>query len=86
MSARPATREQVRLGSAINQNTGTLSLLKARGAVLQSYFLKERVVTTFGWRHDARYSRSKMPFRLASDGIQVDPQVDRWVEGDWGVG
>jgi outer membrane receptor protein involved in Fe transport len=81
-----ATREPVLLGSAINQNTGTLSLLKARGAVLQSFFLKERVVTTLGWRHDARYSRSKQALRLTSDGINVDPRFDRWVEGDWGVG
>ncbi len=79
-------RESLEIGLATNANAGTFTVLKSRGAVLQSNFLKNRVITTFGWRHDERFSKSRAPMLLLNDGFTLDPASDRWADGDWGEG
>jgi outer membrane receptor protein involved in Fe transport len=79
-------REQAQLGWTTQSNSGTYTILKSRGAILQSHLLNDRVVTTFGWRHDARYSKGRAPYMLLQDGITLDPASDRWNDAGWGVG
>ncbi len=80
--------ERATLGSAaINlTNTGVREEYKAPGAILQSHWLKGRLVTTFGWREDARYRKVKAPLRLLSDGATIDPSSDVFPADDWLVG
>ena len=56
--------EQVRVGTAIASDgsaTGGIknsrTILKSEGAVLQSFLLRDRLITTFGLRRDRSYSR-----------------------------
>ena len=78
--------EAVELGTVISANGGSLNLLKSRGAILQSHWLGDRLITTFGWRHDARYSRNKAAFLLQQDGVHLDPSSDRWADTNWTEG
>jgi outer membrane receptor protein involved in Fe transport len=78
--------ETVQLGSAILNNGGSLSIFKNRGAILQSHWLNDHLVTTLGWRYDERYRRIMTPIRLLSDGVNLDPASDQWATGDWGFG
>jgi len=80
------TREPVKLGLVTKGNSGSLTLLKSRGAILQSHLLQDRVITTVGWRRDERYSKSRAPFLFENDGVTLDPGSDRWADGDWNVG
>ena len=79
-------REPVQLGWGTTANGGTYTILKSRGAILQSHLLKDRVVSTFGWRYDERYSMGRAPFMFLQDGITLDPTSDRWSDAGWGVG
>ena len=78
-------REPARLGLvAITSSTsGTKSILKTRGGVLQSHLLGERLVTTFGLRDDAIYSKGGAPVRLNPDGMTFDDSVNHWALGDY---
>ncbi len=70
-------------------NSGSISWteLKTRGVTLQNRFLKNRIVTTFGLRHDARYSRPGSQPALNPDGYTVDEgSFLRWAPGDWTLG
>ena len=79
-------REPVELGLAADTNGGTFTILKSRGAILQSNLLGDRLITTFGWRHDARYARNKSAILLQRDGVHLDPSSDRWANTNWSVG
>ncbi|MDO8543041.1 MAG: TonB-dependent receptor plug domain-containing protein [Opitutaceae bacterium] len=83
-------QEPAELGSAYFSGGGgsnNWTILKSRGAILQSHFLKDRIVTTFGWRHDARYSRGGGPIRLLPDGIALDEaSFHSWSTNNWNVG
>lgn len=79
-------QESAELGTVVGFNTGSLAILKSWGGVLQSYLLKDRVVTTVGWRRDVRHDRSKRPLRLLPDGVTLDPISDEWASGDWQSG
>jgi len=54
-------------------NSGSRSILKARGVTVQSFFLNDRVITTFGARKDQTYQMSR-PNRLplTIDGRSLD--------------
>lgn len=65
-------------GAASLQN-----LIKTRGLVLQSSLLQDRLVFTFGKRHDDNYNKFQLPAVLKPDGYEFDyAAMDGWV-GDW---
>ncbi|MDO8541961.1 MAG: TonB-dependent receptor plug domain-containing protein [Opitutaceae bacterium] len=83
--------EQAKLGSGYwfdSVSGWSRSLLKTNGAVLQSHFLKDRVVTTFGWRKDHTFNHGAAdPMYLSGpDGVFLDPSSldvlddDGWVK------
>ncbi|WP_414662645.1 TonB-dependent receptor plug domain-containing protein [Horticoccus sp. 23ND18S-11] len=57
-----------------NNNGWTYNLLKTHGAALQSFMLKDRVVTTFGLRKDRTWDRNPAPriFTFGPDGYGQD--------------
>lgn len=77
-------------GSAGSSNSKTI--LKAVGAVAQSSFWEDRLVTTFGLREDKQYQKSGYIYTVpgsssttavAADGISFVPQVVNWAPGDY---
>ena len=83
-------QEPAELGQAYFSGGGgsnNWNILKTRGAILQSHLLRDRIVTTFGWRHDARYSRAGAPIRILPDGATLDEaSFHAWSPNDWNVG
>jgi outer membrane receptor protein involved in Fe transport len=82
--------ETIQYGSASGEAVGggnkTQSILRSRGAVVQSHWLRDRVVTTFGRRFDKRSSRSGAP-PVFRDAISIDEDVyNTWANADWAVG
>ena len=70
-------------GNSFSQRT----VVKSRGAILQSHLFEDRLVTTIGLRNDRRFSRSGNPFRLQPDGVTIDhAATDGWAPGDWNLG
>lgn len=68
---------------------GTNTVLKTYGAVLQSHFLGDRLVTTFGMREDKVYARfgvadsTAAPF-INPDGLTYNfANINRWQNADW---
>jgi hypothetical protein len=63
------------------------TLLKSEGAIVQSHLLKDRVVTTFGYRKDARYGKGGRSLTLLPDGSTIDmTHYDEWSTADWQYG
>jgi hypothetical protein len=61
-----------------------LKIQKTQGAVLQSHWLKDRVVTTFGLRRDEVFTKQGVNAQLLADGITHDYAHDsQWAEGDY---
>lgn len=81
------TTENATLGPAVASgggNSNNRQILKTEGAVLQSYFLKDRVVTTLGMRWDRNYNRGGVPLVFLPDGASVDQsRYNQWAGGDW---
>ena len=72
------TTEPALLDQAVSaDNTGgsnnSRNVLKTKGAVLQSYFLQDRVVTTLGWRQDKNFTAYGTPVMYLPDGQHIDP-------------
>lgn len=62
----------------------THQILKTRGAVLQSYFLQDRLITTFGLRNDRNYNTTGVTPVLQSDGIHLnEASLYQWAARDW---
>jgi outer membrane receptor protein involved in Fe transport len=66
-------------------NTGAGSnkrqIIKTAGTILQSYFLDDRVITTFGWRHDEQFDTTGVPL-VTHDGITYDAaEFNKWQPG-----
>ena len=80
-------RESIAVGSAAYSAGGPeteRTILKSRGAILQSHLFNDRVVTTLGLRRDWRYGRNGAELRLLPDGVTVDHALtDGWAAGDW---
>lgn len=80
--------DQARLGVAATQDGsgGSFSfqnLIKTRGAVLQSAFLKDRVIVTLGKRTDENYNKFARPSALKPNGYEFDfDAMNGWVR-DW---
>jgi hypothetical protein len=82
--------EPARIGFAYasgGAGSNNWSILKSRGSILQSHFLGGRIVTTMGWRHDARFSRAGGPIRLLPDGATLDEaSFNSWSTANWNLG
>ncbi len=82
--------DQVTLGTAgITEGTagasGVLNLIKTQGATIQSAFLDNRLVTTFGRREDENRNKRQPGPVLKSDGYSFDyAAMNGWV-GDWAL-
>jgi len=78
------TTENALIGPAWNGGSISWTELKSRGVTLQSRFFNDRVVTTFGLRRDARYSRVGTNPLLNKDGYTVnESSFLSWAPGDW---
>ncbi len=85
------TRESAQVGlAAVTDSTGagsnTKTILKTQGAVMQSHFLDERLVTTFGLREDKQYVKlGSAPQQLIyPQGIAFNyASIDSWAGGDY---
>jgi hypothetical protein len=84
------TTENAVLGPAVQSGgagSNNHQSLKTQGAILQSYFLNDRVVTTFGVRKDRNYNRGGTALTFLPDGANVDlPRFNEWAAGDWSFG
>jgi hypothetical protein len=56
------------------------NLIKTQGAVVQSHFLNDRIVTTFGVRKDQNYNRNSTRASVAPDGIGLSRTDRTWAE------
>jgi hypothetical protein len=81
------TTETATLGYAVQSGGGGSNnhqILKTTGAILQSYLLSDRVITTFGVRKDRNYNRSGAPLTFQPDGVEIDrTRFAQWAAGDW---
>ena len=77
--------EPALLDRGFNVNSAaSWTVLKTRGVTLQSRLLNDRVITTFGVRHDALYSRVGSRPELNRDGYTVnEASFLAWAPGDW---
>ncbi len=76
--------ENALIGPAWNGGSISWTELKSRGVTLQSRLFDDRVVTTFGLRRDARYSRVGTTPLLNKDGYTVnEASFLSWAPGDW---
>lgn len=88
-AAGQANQEPTRVGYAatINGTAGaqsSLKIQKTQGAVVQSYFLQDRLVGTFGLRKDKVYTKAGVNARLLPDGQTHDYEWDQqWAAGDY---
>ena len=65
-------------------NNNLWNILKTQGATLQSFLLRDRLVTTFGLREDRNYNRTGVTPVVQPDGITIDSAaINRWATGDW---
>jgi hypothetical protein len=76
--------------AATTDNTGAgnnlKTILKTAGAVIQSHFLDDRIVTTLGRREDKQYSKfGSSPQQLYyPEGIAFNPDsINHWAGGDY---
>jgi len=82
--------ETATLGQAVTNAGGTngvnnrRQILKTEGLVLQSHLVKDRVVTTVGFRHDRNYNKTGVNQVFLPDGINIDMDAfNNWSTGDW---
>jgi hypothetical protein len=83
-------RDPAQLGlAAVTDSTGgpsnSKTILKTAGGIVQSHFLNEQVVTTFGLREDRQYQKAgATPTLLNADGTTFDyTSVSHWAAGDY---
>jgi hypothetical protein len=81
----PALLSQVAVTDATGAGNNLKTIIKSQGGVMQSHFLNDRVVTTFGLRQDKVYQKAgSAPQRLAADGMSFDfESIDHWAAGDY---
>jgi hypothetical protein len=81
--ADPATLAEAAIQEGTAGSAASQTLLKTRGGMLQSTLLQDRIVFTFGKRHDSNSSRYQKASVLMPNGYQFDyAAMDGWV-GDW---
>jgi outer membrane receptor protein involved in Fe transport len=81
--------ERATLGEAVATDAtagggNSHQILKTRGGILQSFFLHDRLVTTFGLRNDRNYNTTGVAPVLQADGIHLDDRsLYQWANRDW---
>jgi hypothetical protein len=77
--------ETVTLGEiASSSASGSRTLQKTGGAILQSKLLEDRVVTTFGRRKDRSFTRFQNPVQTTNRNLSFDyDYMMRWRDEDW---
>lgn len=79
--------ENATIGPAVSGgggNSNSRQVLKTQGAILQSYLINDRIVTTFGVRKDERYNRGGLSNVYLPDGANIDmTRFSQWAPGDW---
>jgi outer membrane receptor protein involved in Fe transport len=83
--------EPVQIATAVasgsGNGTGSLNnnrtILKTQGAVVQSFFLQDRLITTFGLREDKSYSRLGGTPRFTDPSTLDEASFNAWAPGDW---
>mgnify|MGYP001553585485 CR=1 FL=1 len=81
--ADPANLEEAGITEGTAGNFGSQNLIKTRGAVLQDSVFQDRLVTTFGWRHDDNYNKFQKASALLPNGYDFDyGAMDGWRQ-DW---
>ena len=86
--------EPVQIGTAISSGSGNgtgglnnnRTILKSQGAVVQSFLLKDHLVTTFGLREDRSYNRLGASPRFIDPITMDEASFNAWAPGDWTVG
>lgn len=80
-----ATLGQVATTDSTGGNNNLKQVLKTEGAVIQSRFINNSIVTTFGVRKDKVYSKNGFsPVQLAASNTAFDYNfVDAWAPGDY---
>lgn len=80
-----ATLSEVATTDSTGGNNNLKQILKTRGAVLQSYFLNNDLITTFGIREDKVYSKNGvLTTNLVENNTVHDyDTTDRWQAGDY---
>jgi outer membrane receptor protein involved in Fe transport len=83
--------EAVQIGTAVASGSGNgtgglnnnRTILKSQGAVVQSFFLKDRLVTTLGLREDKNYSRLGATPRFLDPITLEEASFNAWAPGNW---
>ena len=81
--------ERATLGQAVATDAtaaggNTHQILKTRGGVVQSFFLQDRLVTTFGLRRDLNYNNTGVTPVLQADGVHLaSGSLYQWAARDW---
>ena len=76
-------------GAYSGGTSGTKTILKTYGAVLQSHFLGDRIVSTFGLREDKVYAKFGAPNSTAQPQLSADgnsyiyENINHWGTDDW---
>jgi hypothetical protein len=78
-------RETATLGEIPTTSaSGSRTLQKTRGAILQSKLFNERIVTTFGRREDESFTKFQNPARTTNRGLSFDyDYMTQWRDEDW---
>ncbi len=81
----PASISQLATTDTTGGNGNLKQIIKTSGAVLQSFFLDTKVITTFGLREDKVYSKNGLaPVLLTNGNTQQDFANDNhWAAGDY---
>ena len=81
----PTLLSQVAVTDATGAGNNLKTIIKSLGGVIQSHFLNDSIVTTFGQREDKVYQKSgSSPQRLGADGMSFDYEsIDHWAVGDY---
>ena len=81
----PTVISQIATTDSTGAGSNNKTILKTLGAVLQSSFFDNRLVTTFGKREDSQYVKTgSTPQRLNPDGMTFNYEtIDHWAVGDY---
>lgn len=81
----PASLSQVAVTDSTGGGSNLKTIFKTTGAILQSHWLDDDLVTTIGEREDKQYQKSgATPQLLNPDGISFDyPSINGWAKGDY---
>jgi outer membrane receptor protein involved in Fe transport len=81
----PALLDQRPTTDSAGGGSNSIQNIKTTGGVIQSMFLGNRLVTTFGVREDRIYDkRGREPRLLTPEGLDFDyPAMNAWAEGDY---